>query len=94
MNIRTTPGPKTREEMWTDIDIHFLNGINQLTLKPGDEFYDDDPTTIVIVFKRQPFSRVKINRSQVLMYEVAQRLVNIPLNEEDQPAATSDTTEG
>ena len=79
--------PRIREEEWTDIDFHFLNGVNQVTLKPGDQLLDDDPTTIVIKLNRPPYSLTKINRANLLMYEVAQRIVHIPIDSKGQPLA-------
>lgn len=81
--------PRTREEIWTDIDIHFRNGdIHQPTLRPGDVI-EDRGEEIGIKLNRPPYSLITLYKADLRMLEITQRTVQIPLDEKGQPVESS-----
>ena len=72
--------PDVIEEIVTDLDVAFLNGIRSLTLR-GTDNYSFSEREIVIEMG-EPTEFISMNRAQVLWFSTRSRTIRRPVKKE------------
>ena len=72
--------PEVIEEIVTDVDLAFVNGVRSITLRGTD--YLEYTKYDIIISMGEPVETIRVNRANLLWYSTRQRTIRRPVKKE------------